>query len=121
LDKDSVKGSRGRRPLDGASTGGKLGRLKVCKSSAGGLVLRVAGTSVISFQLIDRIEVRSSTDNAVKDIVVYLSDGIVADGQDSAIEKDVLVKVGGGRGGREGRYARKRVRSSDTGQFWPRL
>jgi hypothetical protein len=58
--------------------------------------LRVVSTSVISFQLIDRMEVCSSTDEAIKDIVVYLSGGIVADGQDSAIEKDVLVKVGAG-------------------------
>jgi hypothetical protein len=58
--------------------------------------LRAIGTSVISFQLVDRIEVRSS---AGKDIVVYLSDGIVADGQDSTIEKDVLVKMGAGEEG----------------------
>ena len=57
--------------------------------------------SAVSFYFIDRIEVRNCAGEAVKDIIIYLSNGIVTEGQNSAIAEGMLVKMGAGeKGGR---------------------
>ena len=53
----------------------------------------------VGFHYINRIIVYSWGGKAVKDIVVYLGDGVITDYQDSAIAEGVLVDVSAGKEG----------------------
>ena len=63
------------------------------------MAVSISGVGGVSFHSIDRIEVRSCAGKAVKNIIVYLSNGVVTDGQDGAVAEGVLVKMGAGKKG----------------------